>query len=368
MNPNIKRILPLVFIILVVFFSAYSYENDNEQQKEKILLKLISQNLNSYHFLDVKVDDDFSEKAYHIFIKRLDYNKRFFIESDIQKLDKYKYSIDDEISDLTTNFFDASTMILESRIKEAEAYYKEILDKPFDYSIDEEIEFDVKKKDFIPDMKKLKEEWRKSLKYQTMTRLNNLLEIQEKAIEDNDTAVEIKPFDTLEADARGKVMKRHDDWFKRMYQNKRKDWFAVYLNAIVNVYDPHSSYFPPADKENFDIAISGKLEGIGAQLTERDGYITVTRIIPGSPSWKQGELKAGDKILKVAQGEEEAVDIVDMRLDEAVKLNPPRTLTLEQMIAYINDDELVEVTPKSLRLRKKALDPNQRKKGKKNVK
>lgn len=320
MNPNIKRFLPLLFIIPIVFFSAYSYENDTEKQKEKILLKLISQNLTSHHFLDVKINDDFSEKAYGIFIDRLDYNKRFLIDPDIQKLNKYKYDIDNEIIDLSSEFFDESIEILNLRIKEAEGYYKKILNKPFDYTLNEQIEFDRKKKDFMPDKNQLKDEWRKSLKYQTITRLNDLLETQEKAIEDNDTAVDIKSFEKLEIEAREKVLKRHDDWFKRMYKNKRKDWFAVYINAILNVYDPHTSYFPPKDKENFDIAISGKLEGIGAQLTEKDGYITVTRIVPGSPSFKQGELKAGDKILKIAEGDAEAVDIVDMRLDDAVKL------------------------------------------------
>ncbi len=320
MNPYIKRFLPILFIVPIILISANSFENEPEEQKEKILLKLISQNLKSHHFLEVKHNDDFSEKAFDIFINRLDYNKRFLIKPDIKQLDKYKYSIDEEIENLTTDFFNASIEILYERIKESEGYYKEILDKPFDYTIEESIEFDTKKKDFLPDKEKLKDEWRKSLKYQSMTRLNDLLETQQKAIEENDTTVEIKSFEKLEAEAREKVMKRNDDWFKRMYKNKRKDWFAVYLNSIINVYDPHTSYFPPRDKENFDIAISGKLEGIGAQLTERDGFITVTRIVPGSPSYKMGELKAGDKILKVAQGDEEAVDIVDMRLEDAVKL------------------------------------------------
>lgn len=320
MNNNFKRIIPIFLLTLIVFLGAYTFENKPDEQKEKILIKLIVQNLRSYHFLEVDIDNDFSEKAFDIYLTRLDYNKRFLIKPDIDKLNKYKFTIDEEVKNLTTNFFDQSIEILYKRIEEAETYYKDILSKPFDYDIDEEIELDTKKKDFQPDKEHLKDEWRKALKYQTLSRLYDMLETQEKAIEENDTTVKIKTYEELEAEAREKVMQRHDDWFKRMYKNDRSDWFAVYINSIANVYDPHSSYFPPKDKENFDISISGKLEGIGAQLTERDGYITVTRIIPGSPSWKQGELQEGDKIIKVAQGDEEPVDIVDMRLDDAVKL------------------------------------------------
>ena len=72
----------------------------------------------------------------------------------------------------------------------------------------------------------------------------------------------------------------------------------MYANAIAEIYDPHTNYFPPEDKENFDISMTGKLEGIGATLTERDGYVKVERIVPGSASYRQGELKAGDLILK----------------------------------------------------------------------
>ncbi|HML83892.1 MAG TPA: carboxy terminal-processing peptidase, partial [Bacteroidales bacterium] len=101
---------------------------------------------------------------------------------------------------------------------------------------------------------------------------------------------------------------------------ERSDRMADYINAIMAVLDPHTNYFPPKDKEDFDITFSGQLEGIGATLTQKDGYITVAAIVPGSPSWKQGDLAVDDKILKVAQGDGEPVDVVDMRLDKAVRL------------------------------------------------
>ena len=94
----------------------------------------------------------------------------------------------------------------------------------------------------------------------------------------------------------------------------------MYINSITGVYDPHTNYFPPADKENFDIQMSGQLEGIGAQLQEKDGYIKITNIIPGGPSSLQGDLQANDLILKVKQEGGEAVNIVDWRIDDAVKI------------------------------------------------
>jgi len=145
-----------------------------------------------------------------------------------------------------------------------------------------------------------------------------MMEMQKKAKEKNDT-VRIKNFEELEKSARAKVLKQNNDYFRRMGQLERKDYFALYLNAINGSYDPHTSFFPPKDKEDFDIRMSGQLEGIGATLQQKDEYIKVVNIVPGSPSWKQGELKAGDLILKVAQGDDEPLDLIGMRLDKAVK-------------------------------------------------
>jgi carboxyl-terminal processing protease len=143
------------------------------------------------------------------------------------------------------------------------------------------------------------------------------LEQQEKS---KDSIKIVKPFDTLEVEARKKILKDHEDMFKRLLRETKEERFDDFINAVVHAYDPHSDFFPPKEKENFDIQMSGKLEGIGATLQEKDGYIKVISIVPGSPSFKQGELKPEDYILKVGQGEEEPVDIVDMRLDNAVKL------------------------------------------------
>jgi carboxyl-terminal processing protease len=199
-------------------------------------------------------------------------------------------------------------------------FYKEILDDEFEFKAKEFVEMDPEKVDYAKDEADLKENWRKVLKYEVLTRIVEQEETQEKAIANKDTSIKIKTFAEIEKDAREKVKKRYDEMFHRIDKLDNDDRFADYINALTEVYDPHTNYFPPKDKEDFDINMSGSLEGIGAQLSQRDEYIRVERIIPGSPSWKNGELKEGDVILKVAQGSDEPVDVVDMRLDDAVRL------------------------------------------------
>ena len=146
-----------------------------------------------------------------------------------------------------------------------------------------------------------------------------MMESQEKAKEKSDT-VKLKSKTELEADARKKILKSNDDYFKRLKEFDRDDRIAIYFNAIAGVYDPHTEFFAPKDKANFDIGMTGQLEGIGAQLQEKDGYIKVSSIVPGSASYKQGQLKGGDIILKVGQGDAEPVDLTDMKLDDVVLL------------------------------------------------
>lgn len=318
---NFRKIkLPLIFAILIsVGFLLLGSRFGEGEQRRDLLIKVVAFAVDNGHYDPGDINDEFSEKAWDLYIERIDYAKRFLLQEDVDKLKEYQKELDDAFKEADFEFFDLSNGMLDKRTQKCEVYYKDILDKPFDFSIDETYEFDPDKREFAADIKALKERWRKSLKYETMTRLSDLLEEQEKAAEESDT-VEIKTFTELEIEAREKVLKRYDDWFHRMSKLDEDDRLNVYVNSLVNVFDPHTSYFPPKDKENFDIRFSGQLEGIGAQLMQKNEYIEVSRIIPGSPSWKQGELEVGDYIIKVAQADEEPVDVVDMRLDEAVLL------------------------------------------------
>ncbi|MEM6805164.1 MAG: carboxy terminal-processing peptidase [Bacteroidota bacterium] len=278
--------------------------------------------MSRFHYQPQNIDDDFSEKVFTHYIETLYPSKRFLTAEDVAKLDQFKLKIDDELEAETFQLFDLSVKLFDKRREEAKAYYQEILDKPFDFSVKEEVEGDPEKMAFASNSDELKERWRKALKLQTLSRLVTSIDKQEKSKkeESGEETVEIKPVELLEEKARAKVLKSHNEWFKRMEQERLKDKRADYINAITTTYDPHTEYLPPKDKQDFDIRISGRLEGIGAQLNEEDGFIKVVRIVHGSPSFLQGDLEVNDKIIKVGQGEEEAVDVVDMNLDDAIQL------------------------------------------------
>ena len=287
--------------------------------KEAAIDQILMQSIKNVHYFPMEVDNNFSEKVFKLYLQRLDYSKKFLIQSDVDELQKYNHSIDEDVNAGTFVFFDKSFDIINKRVDEAKAYYTDILSKPFDFNTDEKVQLDAEKLSFAKDKDALKEEWRKSLKYQTLARMLEMMDAQDKAKEKSDT-VKIKTREELEVDARKKILKNNDDYFKRIKEFDRDDRIETYFNAITGIYDPHTEFFAPKAKANFDISMSGQVEGIGAQLQEKDGYIKVSSIVPGSPSYKQGQLKPGDVILKVAQHGEDPVDVVDMKMDDAVQL------------------------------------------------
>ncbi len=338
-------------VLLLVLGSALAWRYAEhvdalERERERVVGQSILLALNSAHYLDVELNNDFSEKVFEMYIKRLDPTKKFFLQEDIEELSHWKYQVHSLLGQSDMSFFDRSVELIAQRIREAEQYYEEILDAPFDFDKDEEIELDPDNQDFAADREGLKDEWRKALKYQVLVRLNNEIRKQDEALEREDTSYVEKSFEAMEEEAREQVGKRQADYFDNLFQIKRSDRFSAYYNAVASVFGPHSGYYPPKDRENFDIRMSGKLEGIGAQLIRRDGVVQVTSIVPGSASWKQGDLDVDDKILKVAQEDEEPIDVVGMRLDDVVQLirgekGTTVTLTVEKVDGNIMEIPIV---------------------------
>ncbi|MDB2385704.1 DUF6089 family protein, partial [Polaribacter sp.] len=125
-------------------------------------------------------------------------------------------------------------------------------------------------------------------------------------------------FETLEKEAREEVLKSMNELYMRIEELEHEDWFSTFLNSVVGAFDPHTTYMAPSIKERFDQDMSGKLEGIGARLQKKGIFTHVVELVSGGPAWKQGDLEPGDIILKVAQGDGEPLDIVGMRLDDAI--------------------------------------------------
>ncbi len=289
------------------------------QLKQQVLIEMLVSSLNQAHYSPLKIDDEFSTKAFDLYMKRIDNNKKFLLQSDVDALAKYKKSIDEQVNNGTFEFYELSYNLITKRIKEKEAWSKELLANPLDFSNDEEYEIDGEKTKYAANETELKNEWKKMIKYQVLSRLDDLLTNQEKAKEKKDSVFVEKSYDSLEVEARRKTLKANTDWFKRLSKITSKDRFSIYVNTITGLYDPHTEYFAPKEKKKFDQSMSGQFEGIGARLQAKDGIIKVSEIIVGSPSFKQGELKAGDEIHKVAQGSAEPLDITNMDMDEAIE-------------------------------------------------
>ena len=330
MKKNLAYLL-LVMLISVAScsFTNKSFENDD---KDKLLLDLITYVLGKVHYEPKDIDDDFSVNMFEKFIDIVDPTKRYFLASDIKEFEQQKFQIDDQIQNTDITFFNMVYNRLIQRMDEAQVIYKDVLNKPFDYSIDETINIKYDKTEFVNSKKELKERWRKQLKYATLgtydSKVSHLNEDAETAKkhghssafykdEESDAPTTLK---AAEAAAREATLKTLDDYFDFVDDLERKDWFVQYINTIVDEFDPHTFYFEPDEKEKFDTSMSGKFEGIGARLLKQNEGAKIADIISGGPVWRDSRLEVGDIITKVGQEGEEPIDIVGMRLADAIKL------------------------------------------------
>ncbi|MEM6698191.1 MAG: carboxy terminal-processing peptidase [Bacteroidota bacterium] len=313
-----KPLFLSVVVVAILGVLAFLPRVDSAQ-KEAILMRTILGISDNYHFDPQDINDEFSRKLYDLYLERIDRGHRWLTQEDIAKLEAYKNELDDEALTGNFDFLDVSVELLEGGIAKTKDYYKSILTEPFNYEIAETIELDSDKKDFVANDEELKELWRKNLKYEVMTRFLDKKEAQKKAKEGDE--LKEKSEEDLMKEAKEQVLKLYNDWYDRMEKLRRTDRLTTYLNCITNIFDPHTGYFEPIQKENFDIEFKGRLEGIGARLMASDEFTKVSSIVVGGPAWKGKELEEEDLIMKVAQGdEEEAVDIKGMRTDDVVQL------------------------------------------------
>ncbi len=318
MKRNYKIIL-LVTALSAVLWSFIPSKKVEDPEKDKLLIELLSYVLERGHYSPVAFDDNFSQKVYKKYINGIDPTKRFFYQSDINEFAKYENSIDDLIKTKDLTFFELTNSRLLQRIHESRSIYEEILDKPFDFSKDEEINLDYDKLPYAKNKKELTDRWRKQLKFSVLSSVTDKQKLEE-AKHKKDSTYTVKSFGTIEKEARENSLKSLDEYFDFVEKElDRNDWFSIFLNSIVEQFDPHTFYFSPDDKDKFDISMSGKFEGIGARLQKKNDAVEVSELISGGPAWRGKELEAGDLILKVGQGEEEPLDIAGMRLDDVVK-------------------------------------------------
>ena len=344
MRLKILSIRPFVWILSFILLSGFVFgitlkkENPN---KDKLLLEIISYVLDRGHFDPKDINDVFSENVYMSYLENIDGQHRFFLKSDINSFNSYRYLIDDEIKNTQVEFFNLSFEKLMERMSQVEGFYKSLLETPFDFSIKDEINLDFKKASYANNLIELRAIWRKRLKLNALERFTSKKDEQVQKLEKDVTYV-MKTDNELEEKAREIISENMDAFFERYNDLIRKDWFSIYINSIVLQFDPHTSYLAPSDKDRFDASMSGEFEGIGARLQKRNQEVKIVEVISGGPVWRDELLEIGDIILKVAQPNKEAVDISGMRLDDSIKLikGPKGTqviLTIKRVDGAIED-------------------------------
>lgn len=321
MNTKCKMttlLLAALMSISSIQIQAVSNVNHSDPEKDKILLYILRNILTRSHFVVKDMNDDFSEYVFTEFIDGLDPNKRYFTQKDIKDFEKYKYDIDNQLLNEDISFYNLVYGRFTSKIKNAKSYYKDLLEKPFNFKKKETIDVNYEQSSFAKNENQLKDYWRKQLKLSTLIRIEGELEKQKRNASKKEN-FKVQKFENLEKNARLEVLKNMDELYVRIEELEHEDWFSTFLNSVVGAFDPHTTYMAPTIKERFDQDMSGKLEGIGARLQKKGIYTHIFKLVSGGPAWKQGDLEAGDIILEVAQGDKEPLDIVGMRLDDAIK-------------------------------------------------
>ena len=316
MRSNYKIILPIVLLAGILL--SFTIKQNPDPEKDKVLLGLIRYALTQGHYQPQDLNDEFSKAVFEDFIDGLDPTRRFFTQEDIDEFSIYKDKIDDQIKNEDLTFYNVVYLKYSQRLQEAKGFYKEILKYPFDFTRDETFSVDYTNKVFPKNEIELIINWQKHLKLITLSRLHNKLEGEEDKKKE-DANYKMKSFKEIEVEAREATLKGIEETFNIYDDLDETDWFSVFVNSISEEFDPHTTYFAPKIKKKFDIDMAGKLEGIGARLQKKGDYTKVSELISGGPAWRAGELEVGDLILKVAQANGEPLDIIGMRLDDAIE-------------------------------------------------
>lgn len=299
-----------------------------DPRREKLIGNILKNALETYHYRTLKINDEVSQKAFQQYLKKIDPSKQFFSKADIKELETFQFMMDDEMVTGDYKLIEKALEILKKRIELAEAIRKDSFAKQFDFNGNEKIEADPEKRDFAKDEATLKENWKLTFKQATLNKYLSLIDEQsdkpskkKKPLQNGKKLPPVKKLTDTEMRAKShdSVSKRFQKIFDRYAKVDRDDQLDNFYNSVTAVFDPHTTYLPAKKKEDFDIDITGKLEGIGAVLQEDGSYIKVVQIVPGGPAWRQKELETDDTILAVAQGGGDSIDLTDMKVDDAVR-------------------------------------------------
>ncbi len=280
---------------------------------DRRIARMVTTLVKREHLSKHPLDDEISQRALHLFIKSLDNRKLYFTQEDIAAFEQNKNELDDLVNagDVAIAYTVFNKLLL--RIDERVVQIDELLKGDFDFTVDETLSTDWDKMEFPKDAAEAKDRWRKLLKYDLLVMKSD----KEEAKKD---------------DPKARLSRRYHSFAKRMHQTDADELLEIFLTSVTSSYDPHTTYMSPSSLENFRILMSLNLDGIGAQLKVEDGYTVIDKVVVGGAAEKQGELKMLDRVVKVGQGAEgDMVDVVDMKLNDVVKLIRGRAGTVVRL-------------------------------------
>lgn len=313
---NYKIMLPI--FLLAGIFAAFQFKSQPDPEKDRELIQILKYILVQGHYQPVEMDDTFSANIFDDFMETLDPTKHYFLQSDIDEFAQYKLQIDDMLRMNDLSFFYLVYDRYRQRIEESKAIYKEILKEGFDIKTPQTYSVDYEKAAFPVTNEALIDTWEKQLQLRFINALYDKQQLEADK-QKNDSTYSPLSFEELQKDALEQTEENMERLYERIDELTQDDIYSYFINSITAQFGPHTTYLSPKIKKRFDISMSGKLEGIGARLMKEGQYTKVTELISGGPAWRAGELEVGDIILSVAQADGEPLDIVGMRLDDAIE-------------------------------------------------
>ncbi|WP_040439067.1 carboxy terminal-processing peptidase [Algicola sagamiensis] len=308
-----------------------------QESQHGVSSERVSRHLTRQHYLNVSLDDQLSEKMTERFIKSLDFNKSILLKKDVEQFEKNRHVLDDAVkAGKLHHFYNFFNLSMERRF-ERYHYAIKLLDKEMDFTKKDEYVYDREDLDWPKDEAELNEIWRQRVKYDALS-----LKLTGKKWK------EIKDI----------LTKRYSNALKRLTQTQSEDAFQVIMNSLARSIEAHTSYLSPRNADRFKMEMNLSLEGIGAVLQIEDDYTTIRRLIPGGPAAQSKRLKEKDRIIAVAQGDEEFVDVIGWRLDDVVDLiKGPKGTTVRLQVLNEGADshpKVVAMTRETVRLEDRA--------------
>ena len=327
MKYNLKKLL--FFAPLMTLMFCFNSPQNDEEKMQTIMIS-VKNTLSYLHYSPKPINDAYSADVFDKYLEMMDPAKKFLLQSDVDEFTKHKTKLDDYLNRGDISFFNLTVDRLNARTKEVEKLSQDILSKPINFDENEELILEPKLKTYPKNQEELRNEWKKFIKYNILQEIETLNAKEQTQKEKKDSVNKFKLKDTIklqiltpqqkQAKATDEVKDLLTSMFKRYDKRKKMDWFSVYMNAYTEVFDPHTNYFSPQDKEDFDVSFKGKVIGIGATIQESKGKIKIGTLVVGAPAWKSKQISEGDEILKVkSKKDEEPINVTGMLVDEAVR-------------------------------------------------